>query len=123
VRGRVYGVLVVAEDDQTRRLLVDRLRAAGFFVDWASDFESGQQKALQGAPDVVVVDRSADEAVGREFARMMETGEGQPPGAVLTLDDGGAGGVGRSVAVFPWRDSGREIGDVVQAIATKTAGR
>jgi CheY-like chemotaxis protein len=123
VRGRVHGVLVVADDDQTRRLLVDRLRAAAFFVDWACDVESGKQKALQRAPDVVVVDRSADESVGREFARMMEADEGQTPGAVLTLDGAGGDGVERSVAVFSWRDTGHEIGDVVTAITKKTAGR
>jgi hypothetical protein len=120
VRGRVHGVLVVAEDDQTRRFLVDRLRAAGFFVDWACDFDSGKQQALQRAPDVVVVDPCA---AGREFARMMETDEGQKPGAVVTVDSSEAAGGERSIAVFPWRDSGREISDVVHAIIKKTAGR
>jgi CheY-like chemotaxis protein len=121
IRGRVHSVLIVAEDDPTRRLLVDRLRAAGFFVDWACDAESGRQKASQTAPDVVVVDRGTDLSVGREFAKMMEADEGQPPIAVLAIDASEASGGERTVAVFQWRETGREIRDVVQAIVKKTA--
>jgi hypothetical protein len=122
VRGRAQGVLVVAVDDPTRRFVVDRLRAAGFFVDWACDAESGRQKAAQCAPDVVVVDRGAEECAEHEFARMMETDPQQGDIAVLTVDSGMGGG-GRSVAVFPWRDSEREIRDVVRAIARETPDR
>jgi CheY-like chemotaxis protein len=121
VRGRVHSVLVVAEDDTTRRLLVDRLRAAGFFVDWACDAESGRQKASQSAPDVVVVDRGTDQSVGREFAKMMEADEGQPSIAVLAIGGSEAPGEERTVAVFQWREAGREIRDVVQAITKRTA--
>jgi CheY-like chemotaxis protein len=120
IRGGVHSVLIVAEDDPTRRLLVDRLRAAGFFVDWACDAESGRQKVSQTAPDVVVVDRGMDPSVGRELAKMMEAEEGQPPMAVLAIDGSEAGGE-RTFAVFQWREKGREIGDVVRAIAKKAA--
>jgi CheY-like chemotaxis protein len=122
IRGRVHSVLIVAEDDATRRLLVDRLRAAGFFVDWACDAESGRQKASQSAPDVVVVDRGTDASVGREFAKRMEADESPPPIAILAIDgsDEASGGE-RTVAVFQWRETGREIRDVVQAIMRKTA--
>jgi hypothetical protein len=116
VRERVFSVLIVAEDDPLRRLLVDRLRAARFFVDWACDAESGKQKASQGSPDVVVVDHGTDPSVGGELAKMTETDEEHPPIAILAIDGCGANAGGRTVAVFKWRDTGIEMREVVQAI-------
>jgi DNA-binding response OmpR family regulator len=61
--------LIVEDDPAVRALVAIRLRGAGFRVDEAGDGDDGFRRALEGAPDVVVVDAMLPGRDGFELAQ------------------------------------------------------
>jgi hypothetical protein len=67
VRPRVLNALVVSANDASRSLLVARLMAAGFHVEWAADAKETQERAEGSPPDVVVVERLGNEPLSEKL--------------------------------------------------------
>ncbi len=64
-------VLIVDDSPSVRSLLAARLRACGYEVDEAHDGESGAEKAVSGAPDVVVTDLHMKGISGVQLCRIL----------------------------------------------------
>jgi hypothetical protein len=122
IRTRVHSVLIVAEDNFSRALLTERLRNAGILVECASDPEVGLEQAHRSVPDVVIVDQAVNASSYRNVA--FAAGRGRPARspAVVTVEGSLVGrSAGRTFTVAQWRESAREIFEVVLAI-TRAAG-
>jgi DNA-binding NtrC family response regulator len=66
-------VLVVDDQLQPRRLLIDELEQAGFIVTAASDGEEAWQSFCQQAPDVVITDMAMPRCDGLELLRRIRS--------------------------------------------------
>jgi two-component system, OmpR family, alkaline phosphatase synthesis response regulator PhoP len=49
-------ILLIEDEEALRMTLIDRLVAEGYVVDYAADGEEGLRKAMERAPDLVVLD-------------------------------------------------------------------
>lgn len=67
VRPRVRCALIVSANEPSRSLLVERLLAAGFHVEWAADAKEAQERAGGSPPDVVVVEHLGDEPLSAQL--------------------------------------------------------
>jgi hypothetical protein len=122
IRRHVRSVLIVAEDSFSRALLVERLRAGSLFVECASDGECGLEKASLDVPDVVIVDHSAKGWFRGDVTAAVAPGRAPRPMAVFTIEGSLVGrSTGRSFTVVQWRDSAREVFDVILGL-TKQNG-
>jgi hypothetical protein len=117
-RRRVHSVLIVAEDNFSRALLVERLLNAGLLVEWASDPDAGREKAHRSAFDVVIVDQAVADSPAGDIAPVIGPGgPRRPPPVVLALEPSLVGrGAGRSFTVAQWRDSAGEVFKLVVGI-------
>jgi hypothetical protein len=127
VRRRKRGALVVTDDGKTRELLVDRLIAEDFLVESASSAEEAKAKAARFAPDIVVIEHSANDRSSGEVVGAMDPGDAeQPTSPLVVVTIGRSPGiplVGRCVTVVQRRDSDLEISDVVRAVMHATGIR
>lgn len=66
-------VLLVEDDDQIGRHVLDGLTAAGYQVHWCRTGESALAEATRSAPDTVVLDLGLPDTDGIEIARTLRT--------------------------------------------------
>jgi two-component system cell cycle response regulator len=85
----VSRVLIVDDSSSVRSLLTARLRAWGYQVDEAPDGESGAEKALSAAPDVVVTDLHMKGISGVQLCRILrsDVATAHIPVILLTASD------------------------------------
>lgn len=77
--GRGYAILVVEDDLEAQRYLVQGLKESGHVVDEAADGETGLSLALSRPYDVAIVDRMLPGLDGlKVVAEMREHGNGVP---------------------------------------------
>ena len=83
---RAKSVLIVDDYEDSRFIYVHALSAAGFRVEEAGDGQAGLDKALQTAPDAIVMDLSLPILDGWEVIRRLRADERTraPPIVALT---------------------------------------
>jgi hypothetical protein len=125
VRQRLLSAIVVGGAEHARRLLVERLIAAGFVVEWVTTAEEARTRVRRCDPDVVViVEQHAGDGLTSAVAAVGAGEAIQHPRVVVTID-GSMGGspAGRRITVIQWRDTGREFSDVVRSIMDAASAR
>ncbi len=124
VRRRLQTVLVVANDDDARTILVSRLLALGFFVESVADLRTARDKARRSAPDVLIAEHPADGSLTSYVDRLSGSERPDRPFAVLRLE-GSLGGPtpGRAVTVVQWRESARQMCELVAEVMRTIKGR
>jgi hypothetical protein len=116
VRARIRFALVIAEDDQARKLIVDRLGAAGFHVEWAA---SVAEAAPRHSPDITVLDHDPADPTSWECVLTAAPCEaGHRPLAVLTVRSSPGPLEDRCITFVQWRDLGSPVCDVARAVTT-----
>jgi hypothetical protein len=117
VRARVRCALVVAEDGPARKIIVDRLSAAGFHVEWATRLTDA---AARRSPDIAVFDHDpADHPAGWDCVLAREPREAtQLPMAVLRLRSSPGPLEDRCITFVQWRDVGAAVCEVARAVTT-----
>jgi hypothetical protein len=125
VRTRVRCALVVSEDQCARRLLVEELIAARFFVEWATTAEEARAKASRAAPDVIVVEYTrADTLEGNLIADLAADSAAERAPMVITVYRSGAVPPERvGVTLIQRNNSGQDVADAVRAIVDAYAAR
>jgi hypothetical protein len=115
VCARVRSALVVAEDGPTRKIIVDRLSAAGFHVEWATKVTEAVARL---SPDVAVFDHDpADHSSSWESIVTPTPREaGDRPLAVLRLRSSPGPLEDRCITIVQWRDVGAAVCDVARAV-------
>ena len=66
-------ILIIEDDEETRRFLAKGLREAGHVVDEAGDGEDGLHHAREGSHDVAIIDRMLPRLDGLSIVRTLRT--------------------------------------------------
>jgi hypothetical protein len=123
VRTRTECALIVAEEDRARGILADRLIAAGFFVEWASNAEEARRKASRCKPDVVVVEHLPNGPLMDDVVRsVVMTDATRHSLVVVTIDRApGVSAARRLVTLLFRNDAQHTIDTLIRAIVPSRA--
>ena len=83
-------LLVVEDDERIRTALIRALRERGHAVDSAGTAMSGLQQAIDGRPDLVVLDLGLPDLDGAELLRMLRAVSAVPVIVATARDDDGS---------------------------------
>ena len=83
-------LLVVEDDERIRTALIRALRERGHAVDSAGTAMSGLQQAVEGRPDLVVLDLGLPDLDGAELLRMLRAVSSVPVIVATARDDDGS---------------------------------
>ena len=83
-------LLVVEDDERIRTALIRALRERGHAVDSADTAMSGLQQAVEGRPDLVVLDLGLPDLDGAELLRMLRAVSTVPVIVATARDDDGS---------------------------------
>ena len=83
-------LLVVEDDERIRTALIRALRERGHAVDSAGTAMSGLQQAVEGRPDLVVLDLGLPDLDGAELLRMLRAVSAVPVIVATARDDDGS---------------------------------
>nr|WP_218859612.1 response regulator transcription factor [Petropleomorpha daqingensis] len=83
-------MLVVEDDERIRTALIRALRERGHAVDSAGTAMSGLQQAVEGRPDLVVLDLGLPDLDGAELLRMLRAVSTVPVIVATARDDDGS---------------------------------
>ncbi|NYJ04295.1 response regulator transcription factor [Petropleomorpha daqingensis] len=83
-------LLVVEDDERIRTALIRALRERGHAVDSAGTAMSGLQQAVEGRPDLVVLDLGLPDLDGAELLRMLRAVSTVPVIVATARDDDGS---------------------------------
>jgi hypothetical protein len=117
VRARVRCALVVAEDGPARKIIVDRLSAAGFHVEWAA---KTTEVAARRSHDIAVFDHDpADHPTSWDCVLTPAPREATDrPLAILRLRSSPGPLADRCITIVQWRDVGTAVCAVARAVTT-----
>jgi CheY-like chemotaxis protein len=118
IRPRMRCALIVSENERARRVLIERLAAAGFYVEWARTAHDARTRAERSEPDVLLIDHSANEALKGEVTRALACAGARQHAIVVTVDRfPGNPSSERSVTVVELRNPLLDGADVVGCVA------
>jgi CheY-like chemotaxis protein len=118
VRLRMQCALIVSDSEKVRRVLVERLSAAGFYVEWASDGDGARVRAGRSEPDVVVVEHSSNDALKGEVVGALAARDAPHRTIDVTVDRfPGRPSSERRVTIVQLRHAGEPAAAVVAAVA------
>jgi hypothetical protein len=110
--------LIVSESERTRRVLLERLIAAGFYVEWAISPLDARLRMAQINPDLAIIDHTSKGSLSDEAAAGF--GARDAMRRTLYVQVGrfpGSDSEERRVTIVQLRDSGRAAADAVDRVA------
>jgi CheY-like chemotaxis protein len=91
-------VLVIDDDDNLRKVLVDALTVAGFEPTGAGNGEDGLKKALESHPDVIMLDISMPKMDGWQVLDKLRSDEwGKTANVIMLTSSGQMGDVAHAL--------------------------